>query len=78
MRTDISIHFTPEEVVGILCNISDLYDVAYPKIKDWVDSQQAKQIKSKYRYLTDFITALNMMEVDLAVARKTLEREEGR
>jgi len=60
MKEAISIRFTPDEVMGVLYDIYGIYDVAYPKIKDWADSSEAKQVKSK----------LSMLDIDFAVARK--------
>ena len=61
MKVFITVQFSVHEIEQIMEEISELYGVAYPKIKDWVDSQEAKHIKSKYSAITNLITELSLL-----------------
>jgi hypothetical protein len=65
MKAKVILEFSEEEVNELMNQLSTLYDIAYPKIKDWVDSQEAKKIKSKYWAITRLITELSMLRIDL-------------
>lgn len=63
MKATITLVLGEKERRAVLEQLSKLYDKAYPHIKDWLDSEEAKQVKREYWALTALITELNLWRV---------------